>query len=292
MVFRLYLSPGIREKYIHDYDVLLNNFNLTYRLMYEEVKEHSTQAFEKYHREGEIIITKGIHYHPEHVDPSEYYEKIQDYAIDRMAEQSLMYYQFKLMALSNLYQVFEQQLRKWLFKEMTHNHNEYINQLKFIFKDEEKEYGEFFSHFKALSELLTELNLTFSVPVSPLGVNVELKSWFMEREEQYIEDSIVNTEIWELIRECNLISNTFKHGSGPAAKTLYKARPEYFEEVNETKLMNLYLTTNLEEVLRIDEISFGKYVAAIKQFWEKIKIHQSGSLELMVNISPGKAAQN
>lgn len=55
--------------------------------------------------------------------------------------------------------------------------------------------------------------------------------------------------------------------------------------MNETKLMNLYLTTNLEEVLNITEISFEKYVNAMKQFWGKMKTHQSGSIKLMVDIS-------
>lgn len=62
--------------------------------------------------------------------------------------------------------------------------------------------------------------------------------------------------------------------------------------MNETKLMNLYLTTNLEEVLNIKEISFKKYANAMKQFWEKMKTHQSGSIKLMVDISADPAVKN
>lgn len=285
VIFRLYFNSGMKEQYIRDYEVLLDTHNRTYHLMYKELKEQGNEVMRKYRREGEESINKHFNFNPEYDDPGDYYEKIEEYAIQRMQEKSLMHYQFELMSLSNLYQVFEQQLRKWLFKEMTHSHNEYINQLKFMFVDEEKEYGKFFSRFGTLHRLLEEMDLTFKMPLSPESEDPQWSQWFGDSEDNFVEVRIIETEIWKLIRECNLLSNTFKHGSGPTAKALYEEKPQYFNKVNETKLMNLYLTTNLEEVLNITEISFEKYVNAMKQFWGKMKTHQSGSIKLMVDIS-------
>lgn len=174
VIFKLYFNPGIRQQYIRDYEVLLDTHNRTYHLMYEELKEQSNQVMEKYRREGEEFINKHFSFNPEYGDPGDYYERIEEYAIQRMEEQSLMHYQFELMSLSNLYQVFEQQLRKWLFKEMTHTHNEYINQIEFMFEDEEKEYGKFFSKFGVLHRLLEEMDFTFKMPLSTKSENPEL----------------------------------------------------------------------------------------------------------------------
>lgn len=292
VVFQLYLNPGMKKQYIRDYEVLIDTHDRTYLLMYKELKEHSTEVMDKYRREGEEFINKHFSFNPEYDDPGDYYERIEKYAIQRMEEQSLMHYQFELMSLSNLYQIFEQQLRKWLFKEMTHTHNEYINQIEFVLEDEENDYGKFFSKFGALHKLLEEMNFTFKMPVSTKRGNPKLSQWFDDEEDNFVEVRIIETEIWQLIRECNLLSNTFKHGSGPTAKVLYEEKPQYFNKVNETKLMNLYLTTNLEEVLNVKEISFGKYANAMKQFWEKMKTHQSGSIKLMIDISAEPAVKN
>jgi hypothetical protein len=170
---------------------------------------------------------------------------------------------------------------------MTHSQNEYINQIKFVLKYEEEIFGGFYNNFGVLRDLLKEMNLTFTMGYSQTDTTPEWIDLFGNDEENGIEVPIVETEIWNIIRECNLISNTYKHGSGNAAKSLYKIHPEYFERVlsSDTKLRNLYRTTNMEEVLCVDKIPFEKYVKAMKDFWEKLKTHQSGSVMLEIDMS-------
>ncbi|MBE1554494.1 hypothetical protein [Sporosarcina limicola] len=279
--FNLYFSPFFKDSYTRIYDVLLETYNRTYDAIYKDVKENPEVAYKACLNKAEEDIFCRAVFNSEYDDGSEYYEQIQNNAVNLMQEQSLMHYQFVLMSLSNLYQVFEQQLRKWLFKEMTHHHNEYLNQIKFTLNNEEKDYGSFYSQFGALRNVIEEMKLTFTMP-SPIASNLaEWAGWF----DSEVEVPIVETEIWKTIRECNLLSNTFKHGSGPAAIALYKIRPEYFETVSDTKLMNLYRTTNMEEVLSVDKISFEKYVMAMKIFWGKLKERQSGSVLLEVDIT-------
>lgn len=286
--FNLYFNPYYKETFTRIYDVLIDTHNRTYEAMYNDLKENPEKIAESYLEEANETIPNNYNY--EYDDGSEYYEQIESYVVDRMQEQSLMHYQFELMSLSNLYQVFEQQLRKWLFEEMTHHHNEYINQIKFTLDNEEKDYGEFYSQFGALRNVLQEMKLTFTMP-SPLASDLpEWADLFGVIEDSGIEVPIVETEIWKTIRECNLLSNTYKHGSGPSAISLYKIRPEYFEKVNKTKLMNLYRTTNMEEVLSVDKISFEKYANAMKNFWVKLKTHQGGSVKLDIDISTEKEA--
>ncbi|WP_203248251.1 hypothetical protein [Sporosarcina beigongshangi] len=286
--FKLYFSPFFRESYTRIYDVLLDTHDRTYDAIYKEVKENPEKAYERCLKEAEETIIGKYSFNPEYDDMGDYYEKVQDYAVDRMQEQSLMHYQFVLMSLSNLYQVFEQQLRRWLHEEMTHRHNEYLNQIEFTSKHEEEAYGKFVNNFGILGGVLKEMNLTFTMLSFSES---EILDWFGHSEDSGIEVPIVETEIWETIRECNLISNTFKHGSGTSAKALFEIRPEYFEKVGDTKLMNLYRTTNMEEVLSVDNISFEKYAMAMKAFWEKLKEHQNGSINLKIDISMEDGAQ-
>lgn len=280
VLFNLYFNPYIKESYTRIYDVLLDTYNRTYDAMYKKLKENPGEIADLYLKEANGIIPNN--YDHEYDDGSEYYEQIENYMVDRMREQSLMHYQFVLMSLSNLYQIFEQQLRKWLFEEMTHHHNEYINQIEFTLYNEEKDYGEFYSQFGALRNLLQEMKLTFTMPTKE---NNEWDDWFGLSEDVRSEIPIVETDIWKTIRECNLISNTFKHGSGTSAMRLHKIHPEYFEKVSDTKLMNLYRTTNMEEVLSVDKINFEKYTTAMKTFWEQMKEYQSGSVKLEIDIS-------
>jgi len=274
--FNFYFNPYIKVSYTRIYDVLLENYYRTYDAIYKDLKENPDKAYEVCLKKAEDSILSRVTYDSEYDYGSESFEQIQEDAADLMQEQSLMHYQFVLMSLSNLYQVFEQQLRKWLFEEMTHSHNEYINQITFTLNNEEKDYGGFYSQFGALRNVLQEMKLTFTMPTS-----AEQAGW----SDSEIEIPIVETEIWKTIRECNLLSNTFKHGSGPAAIALYKIRPEYFEKVSDTKLMNLYRTTNMQEVLSVDKISYEKYLTAMKAFWEKLKEHQSGSILMEIDIT-------
>lgn len=265
--FHLYLRPSLKEEYIRIFDVLADNHARIYKAVYERLKTNTEDVANEFKEEAESGQNTDI---PQYTDYGDYMEAVQDYVFERLDEQFLMHYQFELMSLSNLYQVFEQQLRRWIFKEMTHNENQYINQVKFYFENDKGEdvYGEFYSNFKRLTDLLTELKLTF-------------ETWCGE-------ELIVDTDIWKTIRECNLLSNTYKHGSGLSAQNLYALYPHYFEKVNKTRLMDLYRTTNLERVLDVNKISFEIYCKAMKEFWENMREHQYGKVMMDIDISSEK----
>ena len=284
VTFHLYFNPYLKESYTRIYDVLLETHNRTYEAIYKDINDNPQIVHDEFLKEAEKTIFNG--FYSEDIDPGDYYEQLQDYVYKRLEEQSLMHYQFELMSLSNLYQVFEQQLRKWLFEEMTNRHNEYINQIRFVLDDVEKDYGEFYSKFGQLGRVLKEMNLTFTISPFQTEDMLEFKRLFGNVEDDGEEIPIVETEIWETIRECNLISNTYKHGSGNSATALYKLHPEYFEKVSDTKLMNLYRTTNMEKVLCVDKIQFEKYSNAMKEFWRKLKTHQSGPVMLEIDMTP------
>ena len=267
--FTFYLNPYIKKQYIRIFDVLTETHDRTFKAVYERLITNTNEVQKEFEEKAERKLSGN--FDPECSDYGDYLEAIRDYVFDRLDEQFLMHYQFELMSLSNLYQVFEQQLRKWLYEEMTQHINEYSNQVKFIHFNEKNEnlFDKFYSDFRKLTNLLTELNLSFT---NLFGV----------------EELIVDTEIWKTIRECNLISNTYKHGSGHSATNLSNLYPEYFEKVNATRLMDFYRTTNLERVLSVDKISFKKYSDAMKEFWENMKEHQNGTVKMGVEMSSEK----
>jgi hypothetical protein len=267
--FKLYLNPSRRKEFIRIYDVLNENHDRTFKAVYERLQTHTDDLQNEFKEEAESKLSHN--FHPEYSDYGDFMDSVRDYVFERLDEQFLMHYQFELMSLSNLYQVFEQQLRKWLYEEMTHHFNEYLNQVRFNHFNEKNEnaFDSFYGDFRKLTNLLTELRLTFT---NFIGV----------------EELIVDTDIWKTIRECNLISNTYKHGSGYSATNLFNLYPEYFEKVDTTRLMDFYRTTNLERVLSVDKISFKKYSDAMKGFWGNMKEHQSGSVKMGVDLSSEK----
>jgi len=266
--FHLWLRPSLKEDYTRIFDVLTDTHAHTYKAIYGRLITSTNEVANEFKEEAICGKNNSI---PQYTDYGDYMEAVQDYVFERIDEQFLMHYQFELMSLSNLYQVFEQQLRKWLYEEMTHNENQYINQIKIFLENDKGEdvYHEFYSNFKKLTDVLAELKLTFT----DLFGNEEL---------------IIESEFWKTIRECYLLSNTYKHGSGKSATNLYNLYPQYFEKVNATRLMDLYRTTNLERVLVVDKITFEKYSNAMKGFWENMKEHQYGKLRIDIDVSSEK----
>ncbi|MCU5498974.1 hypothetical protein OCF63_13315, partial [Bacillus wiedmannii] len=266
--FEFYLNTFTKDQYIRIYDVLKDTHDYTFKAVYERLNTRTDEVEAELVKEAENVLIDFNYIDPDYFDYGDYADSIREYVYERLDEQFLMHYQFELMSLSNLYQVFEQQLRKWLYEAMTHHFNEYINQVQFTHVDNKNKnaYDNFFNNFGKLTDLFTALKLTFTNPFGD-------------------EELIVETDIWKMIRECNLLSNTYKHGSGHSATNLYEAYPQYFKKVNSTRLMDLYRTTNLERVLDVDKISFGKYSNAMKEFWKSMKEHQNGTLLMNVRTS-------
>lgn len=60
-----------------------------------------------------------------------------------------------------------------------------------------------------------------------------LFSFVSKRQEKDNQKDKTN-DFWRTIRECNLLFNPYKHGSGHFATNLYKLYPQYFQKVNRT----------------------------------------------------------
>lgn len=248
---------------------MLKTYNTTNELVYSNLKER----FDQYQKDvyNELL--------DRYIDPSDIdYTEIGSEAFERVERDLLMKYQFHFSSLVNLYQVFEQQIRKLLYKELNHR----LSRVRT--KDDMPTFATKFGEIKAV---LKELNY-------PIGT----------------------IPSWSTIDELNKIAITYKHGDGNSAKSLYRKNKDIFvnqatgffhygepkskmeeleyinsldaEELEEFRehekilLMERELTTNTEIVLRQDKTPFNKYVNAIIDFWGTFPEHYTTQVEVKV----------
>lgn len=255
----IWFNNSEKESYIALYKTMLTTYNTTNELVYKDLKER----FEQYQKEeyNELMNRhSGSHTDPADLD----YSEVGSEASYRVERDLLMKYQYHFSSLVNLYQVFEQQIRKLLYKELNHR----LSQVRT--KDDMPNFATKFGDIKAV---LKTLNFPFATIPS-----------------------------WSTIDELNKIANTYKHGDGNSAKSLYRKNKDIFanratqffyyekpqskeeeraykssldaEEIveyreNEKILMvEEELTTNAEIVLRQDKTPYEKYVNSLINFWE------------------------
>lgn len=267
----IWLDRWKRESFINLYNTMLITYNSTNDLMYKNIKER----FNEYQKDvyNEILDR----YRGTNIDPADIdYTDVGSEASYRVERDFLMKYQFHFSSLVNLYQVFEQQIRKLLYVELNHR-------LSCVRTKEEM--PNFATKFGDIKGVLKVLNY-------PLGT----------------------TPSWSTIDELNKIANTYKHGDGNSAKSLYRKNKDIFvnsatglfyyeepkskkeeqaylnsldaEEIKEYRekekilLMERELTTNTEIVLREDKTHFEKYIKAIIDFWETFPEHYTAQVEI------------
>lgn len=252
----IFLFKERREGFIELYNDMKNTYNRTMELVHSNIGDRH----DDYKREEYAKLMKKCH----GMDPADIdYSEFESEAASRIERDYLMKYQFHFSSLVNLYQVFEQQIRKQLYKELNHR----LSRVRT--KDEMPSFA---TTFGGIKDVLKALNYQTG----------DIKSW-------------------PLIDELNKIANVYKHGDGNSAKRLYrsnkklfvdrtnalfyfqppkdkKEEKEYFnsldpEEQQEYKerkeilLIKDELTTNSEIVLREDLTEYSKYVKAITDFW-------------------------
>ncbi|WIY58988.1 hypothetical protein [Bacillus arachidis] len=264
----LWFNQWERKSYITLYRIMLSSYNKTNEVVYNNL----TDRFDQYQEEIYNELINNYSSDPADLD----YTEIGSEASYRVEQDLLMKYQFHFSSLVNLYQVFEQQIRKLLYKELNHH-------LSGVRTKEEM--PKFATKFGEIKKLLKTLNY-------PLG----------------------NTPSWSTIDELNKIANTYKHGDGNSATTLYRQNKDifvneatcffYYDEAktkeeeqtyinsldpkelenyrkNEKMLLiDRELTTNMEIVLRQDKTPFEKYVNAIINFWETFPKHYETMVEV------------
>lgn len=175
-------------------------------------------------------------YDYETVDLGDIYDNISDEKYEYYQMEKLMEYNIKLSILSTSYQIFEQQLRKFIYQE---------------------------------------LNQPFS-PVrtnefSNVGINMKkIKELY-----KFVGYDLETCSHWADISILADIVNTFKHGEGRSSKRLYKNKPNVFLKsyFSKENLMTQELTSNAAIVLDIDEIDIEHHISVIIDFWNQFPEH-------------------
>jgi len=253
---KIFLFKEKKDEFVQLYNTMQNTYNRTMELVHSNIDDrYDDYKYEEY----EKLKVKSHGMDPADIDYSEYESE----AAFRIERDYLMKYQFHFSSLVNLYQVFEQQIRKLLYSELNHRLS--------LVRTKDK-MPSFATTFGGIKDVLKALNYQTGVVKS-----------------------------WPLIDELNKIANVYKHGDGNSAKRLYRSNKElfvdltnslfyfqtpknkteeeeYFNSLNpeeqqefkerkEILLIKEELTTNSEIVLREDLTEYSKYVKAIIDFW-------------------------
>lgn len=213
-----------REQFISIYKKIQDKFDVTMKTLFKDI-EDSVKNYQQ--RLAEKYSTK---FNYEIVDPSDIYEQIEMESYEYYEAEKLIEYNFHLSLLATAYQIFEQQLRGFIYSE--------INRSTSLIRTKKK-----FSEF---------------------GFNMgEIKEAYA-----FLKYDLTKTPQWEEIEVLSDLVNTYKHGDGRSAKRLYNKNPGFFLKFGDKRVMDVQLTTNGEIVFDIKKIGFNKYTNPIIEFWE------------------------
>lgn len=228
---QLYLDDRIRKMLKEPFETFAKTYVERVIPIFSSLEEESNKiADEKYH-------DLGRYFNPERDDPADYAEMAWEAGLEHYESMSLMQYNMRLMWISTLYQFWEQQVRKFVFEEVTRTH-------KFIDKN---------GNEVAFAGFCTR------------GID-DIKDEFKE-----FGQDLEKLNSWSKIEELRLLANVIKHGDGWSATKLKQLRPDFFDSgVMSTDLLDLYKTTLGERVLNIEDCEYKIYCDAIVQFWDDL----------------------
>ncbi|MCF7625455.1 hypothetical protein CQ056_24055 [Peribacillus simplex] len=229
-----WLSSYRRKQYISIYDRMKDKHLSAMSLLFQD---HEKSA-DKHYKELEKEYATAFNW--ENTDPSDVFEMINDKVCEFYDSEILMEHNFHLSFLSNMYQIFEQQLRSFIYGELNHN----------------------------LSNVRTK-------KLEKFGTNMtEIKDAYL-----MLGYDLEKNSNWDTIYVLADIANAFKHGDGRSAKRLFKKHPEMFklDSYNKERIMDREFTTNSEVVFEIDKINFNTYANALIEFWTEFPEHLTGT---------------
>ena len=228
---QLYLDNRIRKMLKEPFETFAKTYIERVIPIFSSLEEESqTIADEKYN-------DLGRHFNPESDDPADYAEIAWEAGLEHYESMSLMQYNMRLMWFSTLYQFWEQQVRKFVFEEVTRTH-------KFIDK---------------------KVNEVAFAGFCTRGIG-DIKEEFNE-----FGQDLKKLNSWSKIEELRLLANVIKHGDGWSATKLKQLRPDFFDStIISTDLLDLYKTTLGERVLNIHDSEYKIYCNAIIQFWDEL----------------------
>ncbi|MFC0414166.1 hypothetical protein ACFFHH_01595 [Cytobacillus solani] len=191
-----------------------------------------------------MVEEYGTAYNYEVVDPSDIFENIEMETYEFYKSEKLMEYNFHLSLLATTYQIFEQQLRGFIYSELNHR----------------------------MSPIRTKDGF------SKFSFNMgQLKEAY-----EFLNYDLTKTCQWETVELLADLVNTYKHGDGRSATRLYNKNPDLFLKgyFGDERLMDVELTTNAEIVFDIEKVGFDKFTKVIIEFWEDFPEHLSPVVEV------------
>ncbi len=227
----IWLPKHKRRKYIFVYKKLQEKYDAAMKTLFNDIEESAKKYRDK------LLDDYTYAYNYEIVDPSDIYEQAETEAYEFYEAEKLMEYNFHLSLLATTYQLFEQQLRSFVYSEFNHS--------------------------------------TSPVRTDEDFPNFGTDMGKIKKEYNYLNYDLTATPQWETIETLADLVNTYKHGDGRSAKRLYNKHPDWFLKVyfGDERVMDIELTTNGEIVFNMEKIGFNKYTNAIVEFWEDFPEH-------------------
>ena len=222
---QLYLWEPLRTKFKDQIRLFLETYTARIHPLFSNIEEEAKKIADNHYQE------LGTYFNPDCHDESDFAEAAWEKGLEYYDGISLMEYNSLLMWISTLYQFWEQQVRKFLYDEISHTHN----------------IGEF-KDFCSI-RIIDEFKNIFS---------------------QFDQD-ITSFLSWANIDELRLLTNVIKHGDGRAATSLANIRPDIFSSEHlSTNLLDLYKTTLANRVLNVTKDDFVRYCESLIKFWDEL----------------------
>jgi len=231
MKAQLYLHDSLRSKYREPYRLYIDTYTKRIGPVFDNIEEEAEQIANEHFR------GMGAYFNPDYHDEGDFAEAAWEKGLEHYEGLSLIRYNTKLMWISTMYQFWEQQVRKFLFEEISRTHKMYDkNNNEITFK----------RFCRRGIEQIKEVFLKFNYDLETLTV-------------------------WSDIDELRLLANVIKHGDGGSASQLEQLKPSFFRSyVSDSNLLELYKSTLTEIVLNIAESDFLRYGNALIKFWDEL----------------------
>ncbi|MCU5742896.1 hypothetical protein OCC47_16345 [Bacillus cereus] len=225
------LDKYLRKDLQRPYELYLKTYTDRISPVFDNVKQEAEDVAQNAYRD----LTKNVN--PEYCDPGDFADDAWQFGIDYYENVSLMRYNTQLMWISTMYQFWEQQVRKFLHKEMTRSGYQYLDK-----NQKEVEYKDF----------CTNIN--------------KIKTFFLA-----YQVDITTLPCWNKLNELRLLANVIKHGPGGSAEELKNIRPDLFDSPHlSTNLLDLYQTTLNDVVINLKDHDLETYANSLSDFWEQL----------------------
>ena len=236
---QLYLDNRIRKMLKEPFETFAKTYHERVIPIFSSLEEESQAiADEKYE-------DLGRYFNPENDDPADYAEMAWEAGLEHYESMSLMQYNMRLMWISTLYQFWEQQVRKFVFEEVTRTH-------KFIDKKgNDVDFAGFCT--RGIDDIKEECN--------EFGQDLEkLISWSKIEELRLLANVIKHGEDWSKRRKLENFLKRLDFLNGPKIKKLMKycqtprASHEMLAFMGDVMTIEHFRTTIINPLVEMDRL--------------------------------------